>query len=565
MDILVNILKIKSLPLNLHYLILEILAKITNNRPAIILDHVSSVLASLATNLSKNLTSGSSEPDNSAAVSAPHNENYTIKVCTDTLKSIIPPLLDPVAIKNIYINQKSNELISVNNLSVAEKRKIIHEVGASKASQYDVTVSICKLIINATKNMNLFKKLNIFDCLCECLVASADSAGESTSDSKNSESETGFNLIHILISLLAVHEKKLAEEVINRISINQAMLAVKNLISGLTHQSFASEVADVEYLNFSRFLLEIIDKTLNNLEIVEYLRYPENSDFMTEFFKQFLEYLNFVRKNLSDKRKKSDSKADEMQDSTAQNSKIVADSKLEKQLIKVINNLILILPIHILTSSLNILTQPNNLKNTLEKLSEKLDSIDDKEIAVALKIASHDLNYVVNSYEKIVEILLEKLNECTNFDVAVGDQISPKKRQKLDKQASNQISKSQINHKIKLSHLLIYNLKTLSNLTFHPRLNPEKNKLEILQTQVLPKMLDIIGKQKTNKHIKASTCLFISECCQYLESNFLPHLDKFYKNLTQLIAENKSNEDILRGNFGDSGGSERFLAFFWHF
>jgi hypothetical protein len=478
-DLFMKHLQNNQLPVNIHTNILKVLTFIANKRPNSVLDHVITVLTSLST--------------------IRVNDIHSAQVCGDTLEAIIPPLFS--AVDSIVITQ-NNEIISVTDVSA--RRKLLSKDGGKKATKFDIAMKISKVIAQTCKTMqkSRHRKLQVLNSMNKSL---------------------GMEFSYVLIAQLVINNNihDATQEYMAIMNADSTVNCVKMLVASLNEGVFEkaissdkSDKGSMNYAQFSRTIMNIVNNTLNQPEIIEKMRVMEDS---SKFLSDVLDYLYSIRRSTE------------------------VDTKLEKLVLRSLQLMIILLPVNVLCNSLETISNISSVRTTLEKLAERLELVAEKRFSNNENRSNGiEVDQLIETFPQCVSILIKSVEKQFENIETVGKVDSGKKRKNNEKSvakpAKNQSGKN------KVAQLGILAIKSLISIVCT---NPESNHNNILISPLLPCLMNIVTNKNLDRHVRASAMLCIAEMSQFLDNAFLPFLAKFIGVIQTFLVDFDQNQNKL--------------------
>ena len=318
-------------------------------------------------------------------------------------------------------------------------------------------------------------------------------------------------------------------------TVNCVKMLVASLNEGVFEKSIGYDKSNnggMNYAQFSRTIMNIVNNTLNQPEIIEKMRVMEDS---SKFLSDVLDYLYSIRRSPE------------------------VDTKLEKLVLRSLQLMIILLPVNVLCNSLETISNISSVRTTLEKLAERLELVAEKrfssnenrsngiEVEQLIETFPQCVSILIKSVEKQFENVENSENPGNTGKVTSGKNAGKKRKndeKSLAKPAKNQSGKN------KVAQLGILAIKSLISIVCT---NPESNHNNILISPLLPCLMNIVTNKNLDRHVRASAMLCIAEMSQFLDNAFLPFLSKFIGVIQTFLVDfdqnqNKithTNEDII--------------------
>ena len=468
-DLFMKHLQNNKLAVNIHTNILKVLGTVADKRPNSVLDHVITVLTSL-TNIRV-------------------NDIYSAQVCGDTLEAIIPPLFS--AVDSIIITG-DGQIMSVTD--VKDRRKLIANEGGRKATKFDIAMKISKVIAQTCKTMQKarHRKLQVLNSMNKSLGV-----------------EFGYVLIAQLVLNNNIHDA--TQEFMGIMNSESIVNCVKMLISCLKEEVFSKSCGEfMNYSQFSRTIMNIVNSCLNQPEVIEKMRLMEDSG---KFLSDVLDYLYSIRRMKS------------------------VDTKLEKLVLRSLQLMIILLPVNVLCNSLETISNISSVRTTLEKLAERLELVAEKRHG-AESANSVEVEQLIETFPQCVSVLVKSVEKQLEN---IGNESVQGQKRKTGSDQSPKPLKNQGNRN-KVAQLGILAIKSLVSIVCT---NPDSNHDNILINPLLPCLMSIVTNKNVDRHVRASSMLCIAEMSQFLDSAFLPFLNKFVAVIQTFLVDFDQNQNKL--------------------
>ena len=301
-------------------------------------------------------------------------------------------------------------------------------------------------------------------------------------------------ILHIqVVELLNAGNHDACNRLISLLDTKDLVTISTNILKSLNESSINLTSISTQ----SRWLVTLVNNTLNHPDIVSFMRKSDSTVKSTEMLSHVLNYLHKIRQTTEEK---------------------PLDQKLEKSVLNCLKMMIILLPINVLCHSLDKISKTSSTRTTLEKLSERLELI------------------TSNPYSGEIAQIRETFEESTSALLKVIESIN----------SDEKLSQKQQIAKNKLVQLALYNLQLMVKLTCE-----DGSHTSTVLDQIFPKINTILDDQKVFKTVRASAMLLVSNMVPYIENGFLPHLQNFVKQILEFLNEaaknvnSKQNIDIL--------------------